>query len=479
MSVNVPPLPDRPREVVRGLPYPFARAQLDSAAPSYALTPQGVVVSTDAWSGRHLARPVASGWVPVTQGPLWHRSPRWISGGLVCEVYQDPADDHGALRSITVGTHGETANSAADRARAGTELPCPYQTSRVAVLLRHGGTGRVVCRDERQESVLDHVIELGPWLTRDELLVVKERWPSRDLYRWDLNTGRLHTIFGHGRRVVTDVRRSGELIGISRTSTSQPRRLELFECAGLVKRSHWLSNDQPQGPTPGPVRTVLVDGPVCTLPCLQYEPRDEPRGTIILLHGGPNGVNLATWSPLADSLTLAGWRLVLPNVRGSGVLDPRLRPPRPDRYGADDVDDVLAVIRHFAASLVIVGGRSYGGYLAARTAMTSSKVKAVFLLGGFLARTDLDETRHAGVAAFLRAAGHRFVTDRPPAPVPHFVAHGRRDDRIPIEAVTSHAERLASGSEMITLASEGHCMRTDPGARQAFPALFHWLEGLG
>lgn len=464
--LSPPPLPDRVPEIVDGLPHPFARAQIDSCTPSFALTSGGAVVSTDAWSGRQLAKPTSAGWEPVTAGRAWHRRPRWAGDELICDVHTDPIDEHSTSRSIAA------AGSPIDQ-------PCPFKVTRTARLVRRGASGSVVCEDGGSETVLEHVVEIGPWVSRDELLVIKENWPSRELYRWHLGTGRLDAVFETGRRVVTDVHRSGELVGLSRTSTGQPRRLELLERGELRRTVHRVEDDPTDGPRPGPVRALCVDGPVCGLPCLHYEPRGRPRGTIVLLHGGPHGVNLATWSPLADSLVLAGWRLVLPNIRGSGVLDPRLRPPRPDRYGEDDVDDVLAVIRHFAVGKVVVGGRSYGGYLAARTAMASPEVAAVFLLGGFLASTDLRDTRHPAVTAFLRAAGTRFAPDRRPAPVPHFLAHGGRDDRIPVDAVLAHADDLPDGSEVVTLADEGHGVRTDPGARQAFPALFRWLDGLG
>ncbi|RSM72935.1 hypothetical protein DL991_32575 [Amycolatopsis sp. WAC 01375] len=475
MFLQVPPLPDRAPDIVRGLPRPFAKAQLDGFEPAFALDARGrPVVSTDAWSGRHLAVPETTGWRQLTSGSCWYRRPQWTDSDLTCEVFDDPAGESGRL--LRVPTDG-TPLRAAPEAR--TFRRNPDLPGRVAVLSKNGWSRVVLCHEDgRTPARLDNVVELGPWLSRDELLVTREHWPSRQLFRWDVTTGAVRAALEGADLVVSGVRRVGDVIGLCWTSTEQPRRLELVAVDRICQAAR-LSVAPGSCQIPTPARAVVIDGPACRLPCLWYEPDQPPRGTIVLMHGGPNGMNVATWSPFADSLVLAGWRVVLPNLRGSGVLDPSLRPPRPVRYGDDDVADVLAVVRRFAIGPVVLGGRSYGGYLAARTAAESAAIKAVFLLGGFFATTDLDGAVHPGVAAFLGAPGTQFAPNRPPAAVPHFVAHGRSDQRIPVEAVTRHADRLASGSEVVVLAGEGHGVRTDAGARRVFPALLRWLDGAG
>jgi pimeloyl-ACP methyl ester carboxylesterase len=448
----IPPLPDRAAEVVRGLPYPFARAQLDRVEPSYAFTRDRLVVSTDAWSGRQLAEPVGTGWRRLTEGPGWHRRPRTDQGDLCCELFDDPAHDRGRPVRVPLPDMS-TVDSAPVPAPAPPELP------------------------EGALRGLGNVVELGPWLSREELLVVRETWPARHLHRWNVSTGDIRPVLSGGPMVVSGVRRAGGLIGFTWTSTTQPKRLELAEPGELLANTRRLVlPDRPRGPAPAPARAVLVDGPACALPCLRHDPVDPPRGTVLLLHGGPHGTHLETWSPLVDSLVLAGWRVVLPNVRGSGLRDPRLRPPRPARYGVEDVADVLAVARTLATGPIVLGGRSYGGYLAARAAAELPGAKAVFALGGFLASHDLRGVRHDEVAAFLAAPGTRFAPDRALAGVPHFVAHGTADPRIPVEAVAAH--QLPEDSEFLVLAGEGHGVRTDAGARTAFPALLRWLDAV-
>jgi pimeloyl-ACP methyl ester carboxylesterase len=192
----------------------------------------------------------------------------------------------------------------------------------------------------------------------------------------------------------------------------------------------------------------------------------------VLLHGGPNGANLGTWSPLAQSLVLHGWRVVQPNIRGSLVLAPAI--PVPECYGADDAADVAAVIHQLAVGPVVVGGFSYGGYLATRTAHLSERVEAVFLLGGFLHLHNLRNSDYEPLRGFLRATAGRFAADRALARVPHFVAHGARDPRIPVAAVL--AEDLPAGSATLVAEAEGHGIVTDRAARTVFPRLFDWLD---
>ncbi|WP_410600792.1 alpha/beta hydrolase [Amycolatopsis sp. lyj-90] len=475
MFLSVPPLPDRAPDIVRGLPGPFARAQLDGFEPAFALDGRGrPLVSTDAWSGRHLAVPETTGWRQLTSGSSWYRRPQWTNSGLTCEVFDDLASESGRMLRLSA-----PGMPLADAPEARTVRRNPDLPGRVAFLTKDGWSRVALCQEDgKAPARLGNVVELGPWLGRDEVLVTRERWPSRQLCRWDVTTGAVRSVLAGADLVVSGVRRVGDVVGLCWTSTGQPRRLELLP-VGRIRRAAHLPVVPGSRHAPTPTRAVVIDGPACRLPCLWYEPDQPPRGTIVILHGGPNGMNVATWSPFADSLVLDGWRVVLPNVRGSGILDPSLRPPRPARYGDDDVKDVLAVVRRFATGPVVLGGRSYGGYLAARTAAESTAIKAVFLLGGFFATTDLDEAEHPGVAAFLGAPGTRFAPDRPPAAVPHFVAHGRGDQRIPVGAVTRHADRLASGSEVVVLAGEGHGVRTDAGARRVFPALLRWLEGIG
>ncbi|MCG5219526.1 alpha/beta fold hydrolase [Streptosporangium soli] len=494
-------LPDRPRQITAGLPDPFRRAQLDGTQPAFALTPAGPVVSTDAWSGRQLAAFTGDRWTRITAGTQWHCRPDWSGEHLVSEVFDDLAGERARSREIPLTAPAEGIGPAqivsratpheralthpslsgvalSPRAAVQAVAPNSFRDDRVAILLTQGSARRVVCADGGGTTHWDGpVTSIGPWLSEDELVLVVESWPGRTPYAWDVRSGARRRLVETAGVVVGDVRAEGELAGLSWTSGEQPRRLHLVPVADLrAGRRVRLLPDPPAGDAPPPPRATVLAGPNCPLPCIVRDPHGDPRGTVLLLHGGPNGANLATWSPLAESLALAGWRVVQPNLRGSGVLDPALRPPAPERYGVHDAEDVRSVLRQLGTGPVVVGGVSYGGYLAARTARIAPEVRGVFVICGFLRSSDLDGSDHDQVRAFLRVASDRFAPEVAFAQVPHFVAHGEKDPRIPAEAVHAHLGDLPPGSEWVGIEDEGHGMLTDYAARRVFPRFFSWLD---
>ncbi|GII61697.1 hypothetical protein Skr01_17820 [Sphaerisporangium krabiense] len=504
MTPDVVPLPDRSPEITGSLPAPFRRAQLDAARPAFALTPAGPVVSTDAWSDRHLALLADGRWTRLTSGSRWNSRPEWTGGRLVAEVFQDLAaeqasslpipltgvraePEHAGPRAVLTADGRAVAHPVAGEVRlppgatAECVVPALPGHDRIALLLRQGRARRVVCVDRDGVTHWDGpVTSAGPWLSEHEVVVVLEAWPGRVPHAWDVRSGTLRRLVEPAQIVVDDVRADGDLVGLSWTSAGQPRRLELVEAGRLAAGEQIRLSPVPPGPggLPSAVSTVF-EGSHCPLPTLLRDPPGQARGTVLLLHGGPNGSNLATWSPFAESLALAGWRVVQPNLRGSGLIDPAVRAPLPERYGVDDADDALSVLRRTAIGPVVVGGMSYGGYLASRVARIAAEVRGVFLLGGFLHPSDLAGSGYPQVKAFLRTAAGRFAAHDPFAAVPHFIAHGERDPRIPAEAVRTHLDDLPSGSQWIAIENEGHGMLSDYAARRVFPPFFSWLDRLG
>jgi dipeptidyl aminopeptidase/acylaminoacyl peptidase len=515
--LRIAALPDRLPPVTCGLPYPFARAQVDAERPAFTLTPAGLVVSTDAWSDRHLALFSEGEWHRVTAGEAWYRNPVWSGRELSATVYDDVAAERAKLlpihlerartgpparvnsRAVTIeGNNGYGSGVQVRPSALGEVLTHPALGEvtlpagakveavaasdsgrpRAAVLLRRGSARRVMCIDADHTSRLDTaVVALGPWLSNNELVIVMESWPGRRLCGWNVRTGALRTLVGSTTIVVDDVQSAPGQLALSWTNPEQPRRVDVVDLSELQSKP-WSLQPDPLASPVLPAYFDIVDGRRCGLPCVLRDPSGPPRGTVLLLHGGPHGANLATWSPFAQSLTLAGWRVVQPNVRGSGLLDPKVRLPAPGKYGRDDVDDVISVLRRVATGPVVAGGLSYGGYLAARTAQACPEIRGVFLLGGFLRLTDLAGSNYPQVQAFLRNVGERFETESAFAPVPHFVAHGTADPRIPADAVLAHTKELATGSVTIPIPGEGHGMVTDHAARLVFPSLFSWLDDL-
>jgi pimeloyl-ACP methyl ester carboxylesterase len=197
---------------------------------------------------------------------------------------------------------------------------------------------------------------------------------------------------------------------------------------------------------------------------------------VLLFHGGPNGSHFASWSPIAESLQLAGWRVVRPNIRGSAVRDSGLRPGLPDTYGVEDLADAVTVLDAFADDRMVAGGTSYGGYLAGRVAAVTGRVSGVFMIGGFLRFTDLRASEHPFTRAFLRSPRVReTLDDRPDPGQRYLIIHGERDERTPLTALTRNLPVLPH-AEVVELPGEGHGLTTDAAARTAIPALFEWLD---
>ncbi|MGH2512779.1 MAG: alpha/beta hydrolase family protein, partial [Candidatus Limnocylindrales bacterium] len=109
---------------------------------------------------------------------------------------------------------------------------------------------------------------------------------------------------------------------------------------------------------------------------------DEPLPTVIDIHGGP----LGAWAP-APSLEVAllaarGFRVLLPNIRGSASYGRDWIRPQLGDWGGVDADDVHAALDH-AIGLGLVDprrvgllGLSYGGFMVNWLVGTSQRFRA-------------------------------------------------------------------------------------------------------
>jgi pimeloyl-ACP methyl ester carboxylesterase len=200
----------------------------------------------------------------------------------------------------------------------------------------------------------------------------------------------------------------------------------------------------------GPIEAIVYGGPGW---------RGRPR-LVLALHGGPLSAWRYEFEPLFQYLAAAGVSVVAPNYRGStGYGDEHLRPVLGD-WGGPDLDDVLhlgqaiAHGRDTALPPPVVLGGSYGAYLALLAACRRPD-----LWSGCVA-----------LAPFTSAAGlHRTTTglvrdrvsrlSRADAPGAHdarrdvllacgaiaaplLVAHGARDEVVPVEQSRALRRRL-------------------------------------
>jgi pimeloyl-ACP methyl ester carboxylesterase len=139
-------------------------------------------------------------------------------------------------------------------------------------------------------------------------------------------------------------------------------------------------------------------------------------GPVVLLTPGFTGT-LRSWDPTVGALAAAGWRVVTWDVRGHGET---ITPPDPELYRLDlVVDDLAALLDHLGSERAVVGGLSFGGYLAlAFWCRYPERVRALLLADtgpGFRNPTARDGWNKIAFARAddIEARGRAALLDRP------------------------------------------------------------------
>ncbi len=127
---------------------------------------------------------------------------------------------------------------------------------------------------------------------------------------------------------------------------------------------------------PGPA------GPIHTWVASPAGAGDEPLPTVMNIHGGP----LGGWAPSPSIevvlLCARGYRVILPNIRGSTGYGGDWIRPHLGNWGGPDAEDVHAVVDHAIAEGLAdpdrlgVLGLSYGGFMVNWLLGTSDRFKA-------------------------------------------------------------------------------------------------------
>ena len=246
--------------------------------------------------------------------------------------------------------------------------------------------------------------------------------------------------------------------------------------------------------TPTSVGVPTPDGE--TVPCFVYAP-DSPTGSsVLIVHGGPEGQSVRSFSPVVQALAAQGHTVLVPNVRGSVGYGKRW-------YSLDDVerrlDSVadLAAIHDFLPSLDLdparsaLWGGSYGGYMVlAGVAFQPDRWAAgVDIVGISSLVTFLENTSPYRRAHREREYGslerdREFLESASPlnrisdVRAPLFVIHGRNDPRVPL----SEAEQVAAAVrenrvevELVVYDDEGHGLAKRVNRLDAYPRAIDFL----
>jgi dipeptidyl aminopeptidase/acylaminoacyl peptidase len=212
----------------------------------------------------------------------------------------------------------------------------------------------------------------------------------------------------------------------------------------------------------------------------EYAPEGSPRGTIVYVHGGPEGQARPTFAPLVHFFVEERFRVLMPNVRGSlgygrtfvHLDDVRLR--------MNSVRDLRDLVRAAApraedgqgGDRVGVIGGSYGGFmvlsaLATYPELWSAGVDIVGIANfvTFLERTGawrrkVREDEYGTLARdreFLESISPLHHVDDIRTPL--LVVHGANDPRVPIfeaEQIVAALEKRKIAVEFLRFENEGH-----------------------
>ncbi len=177
---------------------------------------------------------------------------------------------------------------------------------------------------------------------------------------------------------------AGKIV-VTATDDAYPPEICAVEPGRMRRLTHhggaWLRRHAPPV-----VREVDADG----VPSFLFEPAGADRRTALVLapHGGPYGAHAPT--PELDTwlLTSLGYRVLAPNIRGSGGYGRDWVSPIQGKWGGPDADDLMTAVewavrkRLADPKRIAVMGLSYGGWAANWLAGTSTRFACVISENG-------------------------------------------------------------------------------------------------
>jgi dipeptidyl aminopeptidase/acylaminoacyl peptidase len=230
----------------------------------------------------------------------------------------------------------------------------------------------------------------GPtWLDeRTVVAIVSDRGRARPMaFGFDPGTGRADgspAWLATGDAVCTSLAARGGTVSLLGTVGGRAPELLTVDDGRLRARSRFGSAWQDRFTWPE-MRLVSVPGeggPIDTWIASPLGAGEAPLPTIVDLHGGP----LGAWAPAPAIevmlLTARGYRVVLPNIRGSATYGRDWISPQLGAWGDVDADDVHAVLDHAVAlgwadpGRLGVLGLSYGGFMVHWLIGTSDRFRA-------------------------------------------------------------------------------------------------------
>ena len=175
----------------------------------------------------------------------------------------------------------------------------------------------------------------------------------------------------------------------------EPTRREFLRGAGVAGAAAAMASRASQAAAKGQARSTAptlrgVDTPVLTI---GYEESGDPGGfPIVLLHGFP--YDIRAWDGVAPPLAEAGYRVLVPYLRGYGTT--RFRDPDAPRMAeqAAIAQDVVDFIDALGLEQVATAGFDWGNRAACITSILHpERVRAQVAIGGYSVQDTVSPSR--------------------------------------------------------------------------------------
>lgn len=250
--------------------------------------------------------------------------------------------------------------------------------------------------------------------------------------------------------------------------------------------------------TPAPALRSYLASDRIRIPYWEYIPRGPPRGTILWIHGGPEAQARPNFAPTLQCLVARGWRLVVPNVRGSAGYGRSFLHLDDVRKRMDSVRDVRELVADLARQgkaspgrVGIIGG-SYGGFMVLSALATYPElwgagvdIVGISNLVTFLEKTGvwrrrLREAEYGSLERdrdFLESISPANHAEKIQAPL--LVIHGRNDPRVPVaeaEQIARTLRALDRSVELLVFDNEGHGIVRRENRMVAWERALAWFE---
>jgi dipeptidyl aminopeptidase/acylaminoacyl peptidase len=343
------------------------------------------------------------------------------------------------------------------------------------VSYRSPGSGEVL----REYSGDVDLLRVDPSGTRLALCVNREGWSEAHLY--DLATNQDRSVPLDAPGTVDSLAWTPDgaslLLSVSSPSVGQ----EIYRWDPDTNRGRAITRSPVPLPAivPSPQLGKFRASDGLSIPFWEILPAQRvPRGTVIIVHGGPEAQARPRFAPAYSFFVEEGWRVILPNVRGSLGFGRTYVHKDDVRLRMDSVRD----LRELAAFLFergdavpgklgILGG-SYGGFMVLSAITTYPELwgAAVDIVGianfvTFLERTGpwrrkVREDEYGSLERdreFLASISPIHHTDRIRTPL--LVVHGANDPRVPVseaEQIVEALQRRQVPVEFLRYDNEGH-----------------------